>query len=79
MSASAQCVRLTIMLEPEGLLRILDRLSVLSHMPREMVFEKKDSDTAQLSIALDPILETERDSLVERLRQIPVVTSVEIA
>ncbi len=76
MSASAQIVRLHIVLEPAGLLRIVDRLVVLDLMPQRLSFRVRKSGAATLIVQLDSLDAARQENLIARLEQIPAVTSV---
>lgn len=71
-------VQLAISLQPASLVRALECLMALRHMPRELVFNHKGEDLALLFIELLPAAGADHAILVDTLRALPNVNSVEV-
>jgi hypothetical protein len=78
MSDPAQIVRVHICLEWSGVVRVLDRLSVLGHVPKRMVFVQSSVAEGQLRLELGLQTEAQAVSLIERLEQMPAVRRARI-
>jgi hypothetical protein len=76
MSTTPRPVRLRILLEPAGLLRVLDRLSVLGLVPHRLLFRSRDVHESTLWLELDPLDVEACRTLTARIEQIPTVASV---
>ncbi len=78
MSASAQFLRLHILLEPPAVIRVLDRLAVLGIAPHRMAFRQTAAGDGILLLQLTGVSEPCGESLVLRLEQIPAVQAVKV-